>query len=154
VLAINGRKHCGILLAVFKKEQNKFLNQTRLLNSDCISMAAPDFAKHFSVENIPFGIATGKAHSAPQCVTRVENAVIFLDDILREGLFDVVEIPDNVFQQDSLNSFAVLPKNVIRDVRKIIQTVVALKRVPDHAMEQITNVRMQLPFTIGDFIGK
>lgn len=42
-------------------------------------------ADHFSLANIPFGIATSRKHPKKSVVTRLENNVIFLLDLCDAG---------------------------------------------------------------------
>jgi fumarylacetoacetase len=51
-------------------------------------MAEDSYAHHFSLANIPFGIASSSSHPAPAAVTRIGNDVIFLDVLYDAGLFD------------------------------------------------------------------
>lgn len=44
------------------------------------------FASHFSVRNIPFGIASSKAHPQQSAATRIEDTVIFLDELAKHNL--------------------------------------------------------------------
>jgi fumarylacetoacetase len=39
------------------------------------------YAEHFSIANIPFGIASRGSHSQPVPVTRLEDTVFFLTDL-------------------------------------------------------------------------
>jgi fumarylacetoacetase len=41
---------------------------------------------HFSVANIPFGIGTSTIHPKKSIVTRLENKVIFLEELCKAGL--------------------------------------------------------------------
>ena len=43
------------------------------------------YAEHFSLANIPFGIASSAVHPAKSVVTRLRNAVIFLDRLVEVG---------------------------------------------------------------------
>lgn len=43
-------------------------------------------ADHFSVANIPFGIGTSRKHPKKSVVTRLENKVIFLQELCKAGL--------------------------------------------------------------------
>jgi len=38
-------------------------------------------AKHFSVDNLPYGIASGGSHPDPAAVTRLGDNVFFLNDL-------------------------------------------------------------------------
>ena len=46
-----------------------------------------DYSSHFSVKNIPFGIASNSTHAEAQCVTRIGNSVIFLALLAKAGWF-------------------------------------------------------------------
>lgn len=46
-----------------------------------------DFASHFSLKNIPFGVASRSAGTDPVCVTRVANDVVFLAVLAKAGFF-------------------------------------------------------------------
>lgn len=46
-----------------------------------------DFASHFSLRNIPFGVASKSAGVDPNCVTRVANDVVFLAVLAKAGFF-------------------------------------------------------------------
>lgn len=43
-------------------------------------------ADHFSLANIPFGVATSRQHRTKSVVTRFENNVIFLQELYEAGL--------------------------------------------------------------------
>lgn len=42
---------------------------------------AMSYAEHFSIANIPFGIASGGSHAQPAPVTRLGDTVFFLADL-------------------------------------------------------------------------
>jgi fumarylacetoacetase len=44
------------------------------------------FAEHFSIANIPYGIATTNSNTKPSVVTRLEDTVIFLHVLAESGL--------------------------------------------------------------------
>lgn len=44
------------------------------------------YAEHFSIDNIPYGIATSAYHSKPRVVTRLRDKVIFLYELAKSGL--------------------------------------------------------------------
>lgn len=39
------------------------------------------YASHFSIANIPFGIASGGSHAQPSPVTRLGDTIFFLADL-------------------------------------------------------------------------
>ncbi|KAH9204711.1 hypothetical protein DL95DRAFT_430279 [Leptodontidium sp. 2 PMI_412] len=72
------------------------------------------FASHFSVANIPYGIASSTTHSAPSLATRIEDTVIFLDELAKYRLLS--SLPPEViqaFSEPTLNTFTALPKHVL-----------------------------------------
>jgi len=44
------------------------------------------YASHFSIRNIPFGIASSKDHRHQSAATRIEDTVVFLDELAKNGL--------------------------------------------------------------------
>ncbi|KAM0435867.1 hypothetical protein ACHAPT_002758 [Fusarium lateritium] len=114
-----------------------------------------DFSHHFSDRNIPFGIASSANHQNPQAVTRLGNTVLFLADLQDHGLFG--GLPDGVFEQDTLNAFAALPKSECLAVRKVIQDVFRQDGIggfPATAQEHVSSITMHLPVEIKDFSGR
>ncbi|KAJ6110771.1 hypothetical protein N7486_003006 [Penicillium sp. IBT 16267x] len=107
-------------------------------------MTCPDYSSHFSIANIPFGVASCNNHPEPQCVTRLENKVIFLGvlqrSVCRGGIFDKV----------TLNEYAALPKTIHREVRKVLQEVLTAP-LPDNGTEDISAITLHLPVSVGGF---
>lgn len=50
-------------------------------------MAQDTFETHFSINNIPFGIASSESHPNRAVVTRLDDTVIFLDEVAGSGYF-------------------------------------------------------------------
>ncbi|KAJ5775106.1 uncharacterized protein N7511_000117 [Penicillium nucicola] len=114
-------------------------------------MTSPDYINHFSLANIPFGIASSPKHPSPQCVTRLENTVIFLDVLQQSGVFvEVLGLPERVFSKSTLNEFAALSKAVHREVRTVLQNVLA-NALPPNTTEDIGAVTLHLPVSVGGF---
>jgi fumarylacetoacetase len=42
------------------------------------------YSHHFSINNIPFGIASSSSHAHKSVATRLEDTVIFLDELARQ----------------------------------------------------------------------
>lgn len=120
-------------------------------------MSAPDFSEHFSVWNIPFGIASSESHNPAQVVTRIGNSVIFVFDLAASGLFSEINgLDSGVFQRSSLNEFASYPKWTRVAVRETIQRSFGAKGLsgfPEGSTEDISAVTLHLPIQPGDFIG-
>jgi fumarylacetoacetase len=127
-----------------------------LPGQDLAKMTKPDYSHHFSAKNIPFGIGSSKSHASPQCVTRIENKVIFLQSLVDNGFLNEVHgLPSGVFGESTLNSFAALPKSVHNDVRGAVQRLHGSgANFPDGTTEDISEVTMHLPVTISDFTGR
>ncbi|KAJ5381924.1 uncharacterized protein N7496_004352 [Penicillium cataractarum] len=114
-------------------------------------MASVDYQSHFSIANIPFGVASSNTHPKPQCVTRLENNVIFLAELQRTGVFaDILSLPEGIFDQPSLNEYAALPKVTQREVRKVLQVALA-KPLPTGLTEDISAVTLHMPVSVGGF---
>lgn len=116
-------------------------------------MSSPEYNDHFSITNIPFGVASSKSHPNPQCVTRLGNEVIFLVHIQRSGVFSsITGLPEGVFDSPSLNEYAALPKPIHREVRRVLQET--LKRgLPAGFAEDIGAVTLHLPIVVNGFTG-
>jgi len=114
---------------------------------------------HFSLSNIPFGIASldqDDLRYEAQCVTRIRGSVIFLAVLSEHKYFAEVDVDlTSVFRQKTLNTFAALPKTIHRSVRKTIQDLFhndeAGQSLPAGAVVPAQNVTLHLPLHIGDF---
>jgi fumarylacetoacetase len=106
----------------------------------------------FSIYNLPFGIfSTHK--KKPQVGVRIGDYVIDLEQTRKLGLLN---IPRNICNQSSLNSFIGLGKKLTNTVRIqlqewLIQENSPLKRHFDHVFYKIEEVKMHLPVKIGDY---
>jgi fumarylacetoacetase len=120
-------------------------------------MTSSAYSHHFSINNLPFGVASSSQHPQPQCVTRLSNTVIFLGDLQRAGLFrQVTGLPREAFDNPTLNSFAALDKRVHKQVRQVLQSALqdsGVEKLPTGSTEPITAIRMHLPVSIPAFTG-
>ncbi|KAJ5831825.1 hypothetical protein N7474_000136 [Penicillium riverlandense] len=106
---------------------------------------------HFSINNIPFGVGSSVNHPVPQCVTRLERAIIFLGDLQQSGAFSHVPgLPEGIFEKSTLNEYAGLSKDVQREVRKLLQSYLT-GVLPPNSTENFEDVTMHLPVSIGGF---
>jgi fumarylacetoacetase len=116
-------------------------------------MTSADYRSHFSIANIPFGVASSNTNPKPQCVTRLENNVIFLAELQRASVFaSISSLPEGIFDQPSLNEYAALPKSTQREVRKVLQEELA-KPLPTGFTEDISAVTLHMPLSVGGFTG-
>ena len=110
-----------------------------------MSVQDSDFADHFGIDNIPFGIASSRAHPLPQAVTRFENHVLFLAE------FAELQEYSQVLIQPTLNEFAALGRSTHANVRAIIQQVIRSGNIATQAQEDVSKVQMHLPVAVGDY---
>jgi fumarylacetoacetase len=109
-----------------------------------------DFGSHFGIENIPFGIASSNKHTSQQAVTRVENKVIFLADLV-QSVSELQSLPNGIFSQPTLNAFAALGRPAHKLVRSAIQNLIKENKLPESSTEDISACQMHLPVQVSDF---
>ncbi|KAJ3548984.1 hypothetical protein NM208_g567 [Fusarium decemcellulare] len=118
-----------------------------------VSSTTPDFSNHFSIANIPFGVASCTKHPNPAPVTRILNNVVFLDVLARRGMFDGIDgLLLSHFEQSTLNPFAALGRQTHRAVRERLQNIITTNQLPDESITPVTDVTMHLPVRIEDFV--
>ncbi|KAG9663373.1 hypothetical protein KCU69_g14553, partial [Aureobasidium melanogenum] len=102
-----------------------------------------DFGSHFGIENIPFGIASSSKHTSPQAVTRFENNVIFLADLV-QSVSELQTLPNGIFSQQTLNAFAALGRPAHKLVRSAIQKLLQESKLPEGSTEDVSACQMHL----------
>jgi len=111
----------------------------------------------FPIQNIPFGIAAfpnGKG-----AVTRIGDTVISLSALQKLGYFKGINLPEGIFDKESLNDFIALGKAVTRQVRDRISELFSANNteLKDNAdarkkcLVSIKDVQMLIPVHIGDY---
>lgn len=116
-------------------------------------MTSPEYGSHFSIANIPFGVASSKHRPSRQCVTRLGNTVIFLAELHRQGFFaGIPGLPEGVFEKPTLNEYAALAKSTQREVRRTLQETLE-KLMLASVSEHISTVTLHLPVAVGGFTG-
>ncbi|KAL4886119.1 hypothetical protein BJY04DRAFT_229286 [Aspergillus karnatakaensis] len=115
-------------------------------------MTSPKYSHHFSINNIPYGIASSQTHPQ-QAATRLHNTVILLGTLQQAGFFSKIpSLPENIFSKETLNEYSALPKDVHEAVRTHLQSTLAdLSNVPDDAKADISTVQLHLPVAISGF---
>ncbi|OJJ07772.1 hypothetical protein ASPVEDRAFT_57044 [Aspergillus versicolor CBS 583.65] len=117
-------------------------------------MTSPKYSHHFSVNNLPYGVASS-ASQPRQCATRLANTVIFLGVLQQSGFFDKVDsLPKNIFSNETLNEYAALPKSAHAAVRAHLQSALrepGLDAIPANAKADITTVQVHVPISIPGF---
>ncbi|KAF9869470.1 fumarylacetoacetate hydrolase [Colletotrichum karsti] len=104
------------------------------------------FSEHFSIDNIPYGIASND--SRPKGVaTRLGDSVVFLKDL---GL-EVSNQLQSALDQPTLNELAAVDKTELQSLRKSIQTALSDRSVLSKHGNPIKDVQLHLPLQIGGF---
>lgn len=112
----------------------------------------------FPIENIPFGNVTRpEGHSV--CASRIGDHVIDLSALQQLGYFAEIDLPDGVFNQDTLNDFIALGRPTWRAVRERIQELFSADNAgwheAEHHLDQIVldlkSVEENLPVYIPDY---
>ncbi|PYH46411.1 fumarylacetoacetate hydrolase family protein [Aspergillus saccharolyticus JOP 1030-1] len=114
-------------------------------------MSSPEYSHHFSVQNLPFGIASSRTRPSPQCATRLHNTVVFLAELHEHGIFNsIADLPTGIFKSPTLNTFAALPRSTHTSVRHALQQALqkGLATLPAGSTADITEVEMHLPVSI------
>ncbi|EPE34793.1 FAH [Glarea lozoyensis ATCC 20868] len=107
------------------------------------------YADHFSLNNLPFGIASSTAHPTRCVVTRLRNTVIFLD-----GLQGVVSLSKDLIatlRLPTVNKLAARPKYEHKLLREILIDVLGKKTPPELHTEDVSSVQMHLPVDAAGF---
>ncbi len=110
----------------------------------------------FSIYNLPFG-AFRKDETTSMC-TRVGDTIIDLHQCHLNGIFESIDLPENVFNGQYLNDFIALGNGVSKKVRQRLQNGLRLGGDMDNAtiknadiFYSNTEVEMLLPLQIGDY---
>jgi fumarylacetoacetase len=112
---------------------------------------ADEYTSHFGKNNIPYGIASSPKFPEPQCVTRIDDNIIFLAELAKNNAFESAPAPlAAIFAQETLNAFASQSREVHTQVRAAIQHIAEYGSFGS-AYENIANVTLHLPVQIGDF---
>lgn len=118
-----------------------------------------EFDHHFSLANIPFGIASLPDRKiAPQAATRIQGFVVLLAPLAEAGHFNDIDYPlTSIFEERTLNTFAALPKSAHLSVRTTLQKLLRgadeemALRLPAHGVFPAHLAQMHLPIRVGDF---
>ncbi len=112
----------------------------------------------FPIQNIPFGSAS-VSDKPIFCVSRIGDTVINLEAMEELGYFSEIELPENTFSHDTLNTFLSLNKGIWRAVRDRIAELFdtnnnELQGNEAHRAQillSLTDINMEMPVQIGDY---
>ncbi|KAF1962597.1 hypothetical protein CC80DRAFT_589093 [Byssothecium circinans] len=112
---------------------------------------AETYASHFGINNIPYGIASSSERPSPQAVTRINDEVVFLAELVKEKPFESIDSQLSIiFSEKTLNTFAALPNETHTKVRSAIQAAIK-DDLHKECSKNINDVTLHLPVSIGDF---
>ncbi|MCZ2100307.1 MAG: fumarylacetoacetase [Chitinophagales bacterium] len=110
----------------------------------------------FSIYNIPFGIFRYNGKTA--ACTRIGDTIVDLDACQKSHIFKGIDLPEDIFHSENLNSFIGLGKHITSPVRIRIQEALTLGGALDNdtfrnadIFINADRVEMLLPLNIGDY---
>ncbi len=115
---------------------------------------------HFPVQNLPYGVFKLKIGSQPSVGTAIGDYVLDLSVLEHKGLFQKTGLGKRiVFEKSSLNDFMASGRQVWKQVRTILQTILSednpllrddesLRKI---ALIPVQDVEMCMPVEIGDY---
>ncbi|KAH8726898.1 hypothetical protein GQ44DRAFT_612962 [Phaeosphaeriaceae sp. PMI808] len=112
-----------------------------------------DYASHFTLANIPYGIASSPKHPSPGAATRIHNTIIFLSDLSTTTPFTQISTTPplkTILALPTLNTLAALPPQTLSHLRTAIKAAYEQNLHVPHA-EHVEDVTLHLPVSIGDF---
>lgn len=111
----------------------------------------------FSIQNIPFGIFTTEG-AMPRVATAIGDYVLDLTQLQDKGMFNGLDLPENIFQQSTLNAFMALGKATTRAVRNRISDLLEEGNreirdtyLKDTALIPMSDVEMLLPVQVPNY---
>ncbi len=106
----------------------------------------------FGLENLPFGVARLPDGSVT-CVSALDTSVIDLARLGRAGLLWVHGLPEDVFEDGSLNRFLACGRTALEGVRgRIARMVQTGERELGRAFVPVSQVELLAPVAAGDFV--
>jgi len=112
---------------------------------------------HFTLENLPFGVFKPR-NGAPRVGVGLGDYVVDLSALQEAGHFPDLQ-DQHLFARDSLNDFLALGRPAWRNVREILQKLLAVetvtlrdeKKLRERVFHRQSDVVMQLPAKIGNY---
>jgi fumarylacetoacetase len=115
---------------------------------------------HFPIQNLPYGIFKTKDNPKPRAGTAIGDYILDLSILGEKGLFKKTSLGnEKVFNEPTLNCFMAREREVWKQVRTVLQTILSednpLLRddedLKSKALVKITDAQMCLPVEIGDY---
>jgi fumarylacetoacetase len=112
---------------------------------------ADRYTSHFSIENVPYGVASSPRRPTPRCATRINDDVIFLAELADHHSFKKIPVSlSSIFREGTLNAFAALAKDIQSQVRSAVQEA-HRNGLHKDCSEDVKEVTMHNPVHTGDF---
>ncbi|KAI1337460.1 fumarylacetoacetase [Xylariaceae sp. FL0016] len=105
------------------------------------------YAEHFSIANIPYGIASDESHPDKSVVTRLGDNVFFLAD-LELGSDEALK---KALAQPTLNSLAATSKTELKQLRAKLQKLLSDDSIVSKYGKAIDTVTLHMPVTVTGF---
>ncbi|KAL2822781.1 hypothetical protein BDW59DRAFT_100500 [Aspergillus cavernicola] len=96
----------------------------------------------FPIDNLPYGVISTTDNPTPRCATVLENNAIDLSALEKDGYFKSIPGFENeVFSQQTLNTFAALPKSTQGQVRVLLTDLLS----PSSSWTPETRAKYSIP---------
>ncbi len=109
---------------------------------------------NFSIYNIPFGIYTTEGRSKRMC-SAIGDKIIDLKVVAILGVFDLLNIPMPIWEEDYINDFMTLGKEKTSRVRTLLQEELSnpnsVLKTNDQVFIDKDAVELHLPIKVGDY---
>ncbi|KAI0471634.1 fumarylacetoacetase [Xylariaceae sp. FL0804] len=105
------------------------------------------YAEHFSIANIPYGIASDASHPDKTVVTRLGDHVIFLADLD----LDCPQEIKSALSQPTLNALAATSKDELRQLRATLQKTLGNEEIVNKHGKPIDFVTLHMPIAVSGF---
>ncbi|KAH9883346.1 fumarylacetoacetase [Xylariomycetidae sp. FL2044] len=105
------------------------------------------YADHFSIANIPYGVASDESHPNKGVVTRLGDDVFFLADLDIE----CSEAVKSTFTQPTLNALAATSKKELKQLRVSLQKILSDSSVVASHGKAVGSITLHMPLAVGGF---
>lgn len=127
-------------------------------NPQLKSWIATPSGSDFPIQNLPFGIYSDLAVTHHAC-SAIGDYVIDLYELAKQGYLDALHIPKEVFDEQYLNEFMALGKQVTRALRDRLSDLLSLDNQELKGKEGIfetifkpqAQVKLLMPVKVGDY---
>lgn len=127
-------------------------------NPQLKSWIATPSGSDFPIQNLPFGVYSDLAVTHHIC-SAIGDYVIDLYELAKQGYLDALNIPKEVFDEQYLNEFMALGKQVTRALRDRLSDLLSLDNqelkgkdgIFETIFKQQSHVKLLMPVKVGDY---